>query len=187
MNATDRVPFSQLLTDVLAFYRQDVSLFTLSVWWEAAQPFDLEQVRKALTQHAMDPDHGQFAPKPADLVRVLQGTKTDRSLLAWSAVYGAMSAVGMYQTPDFGDNAIHAAINDMGGWPKVCQLKLDELPFTQKRFCDLYRAYTAAGRTHETVRLLGMSDQENGAKGVDWGSGPVRIGVAAKALEAIGK
>ena len=71
--------FQRLLTDALAFYGKDVSTFALSVWWEACQPFDMEQVRKAMTTHATDPEHGQFAPKPADIVKALQGTKTDRA------------------------------------------------------------------------------------------------------------
>lgn len=181
MNASDRGAFAQLLTDVLAFYKQDVSTFSLSVWWEAVQPFDMEQVRKALTQHALDPDRGQFAPKPADLVRQLQGTKTDRALLAWSTVYRAFSEVGAYASPDFGDNAIHASINDMGGWPKLCHLPIDELPFTQKRFCDLYRMHQAHGNT-EHVPLVGMHALENGARNTGREDAPVRIGNAARKL-----
>ena len=39
-------------------------------------------VGKALTAHATDPDHGQFAPKPADIVRKIQGTQADVIQLA---------------------------------------------------------------------------------------------------------
>lgn len=142
----DDVPeFTRLVSDVLAFYRQDTSEFALSVWLQACRPFDLEQVRKAMTAHATDPERGQFAPKPADIVRALHGTSTDRALIAWGLVHGAMSSVGAYQSVDFGDAAIHQAITDMGGWPAVCRTKVDELPFVQRRFCEAFRAYAGRG------------------------------------------
>ena len=173
MNPPDRAPFAQLMTQVLAFYRQDVTDFTLDVWWEACRNFDLEQVRKALTAHAMDPDRGQFAPKPADLVRQLRGTHTDRALLAWGRVFEAMSSVGAYRSPDLGDPIAHAVIVDMGGWPTLCRSDNDALPFTQKRFCDTYRTYAARGEISTMpLRLVGESEASNAALGFVVGDVP---------------
>jgi hypothetical protein len=135
--------FQRVLSGALSLWRQDVSEFALSVWWAACKDFSLEQVRKALTAHAMDPERGRFPPMPADMVKVLHGTQTDRSLLAWGRVHQAMQLVGAYASPDFADPAIVSAVTDMGGWPALCRTQLDELPFLQKRFCDLYRAYSA--------------------------------------------
>lgn len=148
-----------LVTDVLGYYRQPVSQFTLSVWWSACQSFTLEQVNKALTSHASDPDKGQFAPKVADVVRILAGTKTDRSLLAWGRVYEAMCDVGAYRDVDFGDAAIHAAVVDMGGWPKMCRTEMTELSYLQHRFCESYRAYQAAGVVDQPA-LIGDRDTD---------------------------
>ena len=145
MQINEKPALVALVSDVLGYYRQPVSAFTLSVWWSACQPFSMEQVSTALTQHATDPDKGQFAPKVADLVRILAGTKTDRSLMAWGRVYEAMCEVGAYRDVDFGDNAIHAAVIDMGGWPKMCRTDLKEISFLQHRFCESYRAYQSAG------------------------------------------
>lgn len=145
MNQNQKPEFAKLITDVLAYYRQDTSPFTLTVWWSGCQPFTLEQVNKALTAHATDPDKGQFAPKVADMVRILAGTKTDRALMAWGRVHDAMSEVGSYQDVDFQDAAIHAAIIDMGGWPKVCRSELKDMSYVQHRFCESYRAYQSQG------------------------------------------
>jgi Domain of unknown function (DUF6475) len=164
----DRVPFAALLSQALGFYRQDVSEFALGVWWSACQPFALEQVRKALTAHAMDAEHGRFAPKPADLVRVLAGTHTDRALLAWSAAHTAMSSVGAYASVDFGDAATHAAIADIGGWPSMCRSTLDELPHLQRRFCEAYRAYSRRAGEFEAPRYLaGEHEVHNRALGFE--------------------
>jgi hypothetical protein len=153
MTEQEKPALLALVSDVLGFYRQDTSEFALSVWWQASQGFDLEQVRKALTQHAMDADRGQFAPKPADLVRQLAGTATDRAMLAWGKVLQAMSAVGAYTDVVFDDPAIHAAVIDLGGWPKICRGETKDLGYLQHRFCEAHRAYTGRG-SFDYPRLL---------------------------------
>ena len=35
MKATDQQQFADILRDVMAFYKQDVTPFALSVWWQA--------------------------------------------------------------------------------------------------------------------------------------------------------
>lgn len=165
MIQSDKREFKDLLTDALAFYRRDVSEFALSVWWAACQPFDIEQVSKALTAHAMDPEQGRFAPMPADIVRHLRGTNTDRALLAWAKVLEAAQRVGAYATVVFDDPSIHAAIEDIGGWVSVCRSEEDELPHLQRRFCDSHRAYTRRPGHPYPHKLLGVHEIENKAQG----------------------
>lgn len=187
MQPSDRPEFKALMTDALAFYGKDVSTFTLSVWWQACERFDVEQVRSALTAHAMDPDHGHFAPQPADIVRVLMGTMLDRSLVAWSKVLEASQRVGAYRTVVFDDPAIHAAVVDVGGWQSVCRCERDELPFLQRRFCDAHRMYGKRPGFAYPPRLAGESETTNGFNGHD-SQPPVLIGDerAARAVLASG-
>jgi Domain of unknown function (DUF6475) len=145
MKASDRTEFSGLISDVMGYYRQDVSGFVVGLWWNACQPFDLEQVRKALTAHAMDAERGVFAPKVADIIRVLAGTVTDRAALAWGKTLGALSSVGAYSDVIFDDAAIHAAVEDCGGWSKMCRSSMEELGYLQHRFCASYKAYVGRG------------------------------------------
>ena len=182
MKPSDKPAFAQLLTDALAFYRQDVSTFALGVWWQACEAFDLEQVSKALTAHAMDPERGRFPPMPADLVRVLRGTLADRSLIAWGKVLDAMQRVGAYRTVVFDDGAIHAAVTDMGGWPAVCRGNVDELQFAQKRFCELHRAYSLRPDAAYPAQLLGEHALANRLAG-HAAEPPTLIGDAEKALQ----
>lgn len=155
MIASDKPEFMRLLTDALAFYRQDLSTFALNVWWSACERYSIEQVRQALTAHALDPERGHFAPKPADLVRQLSGTATDRAMIAWGKVMGAISSVGAYTDVVFDDPAIHAVIEDLGGWPKVCRGELSELSYLQHRFTEAYRAYTGRGSFEYPRALAG--------------------------------
>lgn len=153
MNQAEKHDFYALVADALGYWKQDVSEFALQVWWNGCQPFEFEDVSRALSQHATDPDKGQFAPKVADIVRILGGTKTDRSLREWGRVHEAMSRIGAYTDVDFQDPATHAAIRDMGGWPKLCRTETDQLSYLQHRFCELYKAYD--GREVEQILLAG--------------------------------
>lgn len=155
MKASEKPEFAKLVTDVLGYYRQDASSFTLSLWWQACQGFEMEQVSKALSGHAMDAERGVYAPKVADVVRVLAGTMTDRAALAWGKVLGAMSAVGAYSDVVFDDPAIHAVIEDLGGWVKVCRGETAELGYLQHRFCQLHKAYIGQGKFEYQRRLIG--------------------------------
>lgn len=161
MQASEKAEFAELMTQALAFWRKDVTDFTLSVWWTACQPFSLEQVNKALQAHAMHPERSGFAPMPGDFVRELQGTHTDRALLAWGRVTRAMSEVGAYATVDFGDPVIHATVRELGGWAAICRAPNEEQQFLQKRFCDFFRTYTTRGVAEAPLALQGDHDTVN--------------------------
>lgn len=153
MSPTDKSDFVSLVTDVLAYYGKPVSTFTLHVWWQACQNFELEQVSKAMTAHVTDAERGQFAPKVADIVRILSGTATDRAAMAWGKTLEAMSSVGAYSDVVFDDPAIHAVVDDLGGWPKLCRTETKDLGYVQHRFTESYRAYVGRGQ-FEYPRIL---------------------------------
>ena len=118
--------FSAALTACAELYSRSLSEGAIALWWEALRRFDVEQVEHAFRACIESPEAGQFMPKPADLIRAMEGTSTDRSLLAWGEVYEAMSTVGAYRSVQFSDPAIHAAVSDMGGWVKLCRSTMDE-------------------------------------------------------------
>ena len=180
MTPAEKDKFLDVLQGVHDFYGKDMSKFAVSVWAMACETFDVQQVSKALSAHLMDSERGQFMPKPADIVRQLQGTNTDRSLIAWGKVLDAMQRVGAYSSVCFDDGLIHASITDMGGWMQLCRSKTDDLPFLQKRFCDGYKAYANRGDVAYPAVLLGEHEISNGAKGYR-SAPPVLIGNPAKA------
>lgn len=143
MKIDEKQKFFSLVVDVMSYYKQDASEFTLNVFWDACKDLEFEQVAKAFNAHAKDPDKGQFAPKVADIVRLLQGTKTDRSAISWGRVYEAMCSVGAYTDVCFDDPAIHASVHDCGGWTKMCRVSNDDLSYLQHQFCKAYQAYAA--------------------------------------------
>ncbi len=182
MQPSERSAFAQLITDVLAYYRQDASRFVLDLWWGACQPFELAQIHQAMQRHATDPEHGRFAPRVADVVRILAGTAADRAAMAWGKTLEAMGSVGAYTDVVFDDPAIHAAVLDLGGWPKVCRTDLKELGYLQHRFCESRRAYTGRG-TFDYPRCLG-GDRSPDSEYAKVGLPPPRIAFIGNAERA---
>jgi len=158
MTETDKPAFAELIAGLFAYHRQAVSTSIIMVYWRGLQGYSLEQVTKAVDALTSDPDPkvGEFVPKIGSIVRALQGTQTDRSLMAWGKVTGAMSSVGAYSDVVFDDALIHLCVTDLGGWPKICRTPYDEQSYLQHRFCEAYRAYASRGvPTEYPSRLTG--------------------------------
>lgn len=180
MRREDFRRFGLALSACAELYGRTVSEGAMSLWWQVLERFEIEAVERAFRQAVESPDSGQFMPRPADLVKRLEGTSADRSLIAWGKVLDAMQRVGAYRTVVFDDGAIHAAVSDMGGWPALCRSSADELPFTQKRFCDLHRAYSLRPDLAYPAQLVGEHDLQNRLAGHAAGA-PMLIGDAARA------
>lgn len=181
MQPTDRDALYELLGGVYDFYGKKVTEFALGVWWQAMQRYDLAAVRDALGRHCMNPDTGQFLPRPADVVRMLEGGTLDSAQQAWTKVQDAVHSVGTYQSVCFDDPIINAVIGEMGGWIEQGQISLDELPFSQKQFEARYRAYKVRGGVQNYPRVLpGIFERDNAARGLEVEL-PVLIGDQARA------
>ncbi|HLP99185.1 MAG TPA: DUF6475 domain-containing protein [Sideroxyarcus sp.] len=158
--------FRTLIADVHGFYGKDVSSFALTVWWEAMKPFDMDAVAQAMNRHVMNPDSGQFMPKPADIVKMLQGSTQDSALRAWAKVDKAVRHVGTWDDVAFDDPIIHRVLHDMGGWIAMGHKTEDEWPFVAKEFENRYRAFkTRNERPEYPPVLIGLAGANNRMQG----------------------
>jgi hypothetical protein len=185
MRPTDHAQFFELVGNVYAFYRQDYSKFAGSVWLEAMKPYDFAAVADALNRHCVNPDNGQFMPKPADIVRMLEGSTQDSGMVAWSKVDTAIRQRGTYVSVVFDDPIIHRVILDMGGWVLVGGKDADEWPFVAKEFVNRYRGYKMRSETPDYPPvLIGMAEAQNNRQGFKSGA-PVLIGNAEQAKRVL--
>lgn len=183
MTPRDTEKFYSLVGDVYAFYRQDYSAFAGKVWWQAMQPFDFAAVADAFNRHCVNPDSGQFMPKPADIVKMLQGSTQDAALVAWTKVDRAIRSVGTYSSVTFDDAIINRVITDMGGWIDLGTKTEDEWPFVRNDFVNRYRGYRMRNETPEHVPyLIGMAEAQNVKNGFK-SQPPLLIGDAEKAKQ----
>lgn len=183
MRNDDRAEFVRVLSAVYAVHRAELSDGVLDLWWSAMQAFEIEVVKGALGRHVMNPDTGQFLPKPADVVRELGGTTQDKSMLAWAKVTDGLRRVGTYASVQFDDPIIHRVLVDLGGWTWLGQQRESELPFIEKRFRDAYRAWLHRGVSSVPAYLPGHFEITNNANGYQEHEPPVQIGTAVPQLE----
>ncbi|WP_050009352.1 DUF6475 domain-containing protein [Candidatus Glomeribacter gigasporarum] len=158
--------FQALIQGVYDFYGKDLSRFTLSLWWCAMRPYDLAAVTDALNRHCVNPDTGQFLPKPADVVRMLGGSTQDAALIAWAKVDQAVRGVGPYQSVVFEDALIHRVLAEMGGWIPLGSKTEDEWPFVRNEFVNRYRGYRMRSETPDYPPvLIGLFEAQNRQSG----------------------
>jgi hypothetical protein len=158
----DRGNFYALMTGLFEMYGKRASPELLEIYFGALTAYDLADLARAANHHALDPDQGQFMPKPADFVRHIDGSKETRAMRAWSLVERAVRQVGQYVSVTFDDPVIHRVIEDMGGWVDLCSTKTEkDFEFRGIEFGKRYQGYVLQGGVTEwQPRLIGLEEAD---------------------------
>lgn len=166
MTQNDFDQFQTLLQAVSELYGKPMTPFSVSIFWGALQQYDMAVVREAMNRHITNPDNGQFMPKPADLIRMMQGSSQDKALQAWHKVDKAVRQVGTYSSVVFDDPLIHRVLHEMGGWISLGTKTEDEWPFVAREFENRYRAFASRQELPEYLPVLvGIIEAENRKEG----------------------
>jgi len=184
MNDSQAMAFSKLMTGVAAICKKDLPKEVLEIYWRALKRFELADVERVLQAHVEDPDVGQFLPKPADIIRRLEGSGEDKALRAWTKVMQAIEHVGSYESVVFDDARIHVVLADMGGWIALCGRHMEQLKFLQHEFQKRYRYSLAQVPSNYPKVLGGVISRDNASKGFDTPA-PVFIGDESKARQVM--
>lgn len=185
MQANDAARFREGISGVMGFYEKTIAPFAFDVWWNALKAYELPAVIDAFNRHLSNADTGQFAPKPADIIRMLQGSTQDSALRAWAKVDQAVRQVGTYTDVVFDDALIHRVIQDMGGWISFGMKDDDEWPFVSKEFENRYRGFKIRSETPEYPSILiGIATAQNSQQGIR-SEPPVLIGNELRALQVM--
>ncbi|ADE12164.1 DUF6475 domain-containing protein [Sideroxydans lithotrophicus] len=173
--------FVDIIQVVSEQYGKRLSDGVIALYWQGLQDFELIAVRDALGRHLRNTDTGQFMPKIADIIRMLQGSSQDAAFTAWSKVDKAVRHVGPYETVVFDDPLIHRVLHDMGGWIGLSQKTDEEWPFVARDFENRYRGFKSRNeRVEYPSRLIGISEAHNAKEGHKVAQ-PMLIGDASKA------
>lgn len=73
MIEVDFAPFTRMLDTVYALHGKSLNAEAKALFFRAMSQFPLPMVRAALDGHVRDPERGQYAPKPADLMAQIVG------------------------------------------------------------------------------------------------------------------
>jgi len=177
MNQTDKANFAKLLTGLAELHNKKLSEQQFDIYWHALKHYEYKDVMQSLNRLIIDPDVGQFMPKPADVVRTIEGDSETRALVAWSKVMRAIREIGAWESVIFDDAKIHSVIMDMGGWIELCRKTTRELDFLLREFEKRYRSYQYRKNENCPAKLIGKTEQINGYQQCDAIIQPKYIGM----------
>ena len=177
MNNTDKPNFAKLLMSLAELHNKKLSGQLLDIYWHSLKAYAFEDIKSSLNKLIVDPDVGQFMPKPADVVRYIEGDSKSQALIAWGKVMQAIQSVGAWDSVVFDDRKIHAVILDMGGWVELCRKTSHELVFLSKEFESRYSGYRYKKLETMPQKLLGRVEHANAYQGDRRNSETKYIGV----------
>ena len=170
----DKTRFANIMAGLAEMYKQTLSEFMLDMYYDVLKDYDYEQVERAIKKVMSNYKYSTL-PKPADILEYLEGTPDDKALTAWLQAKEAVQKGGYYASVVFKDDVIAYVIQELGGWQPFCCAKIEDLPFIEKRFKDLYRLL--AKRPLKNTKLIGFIEATNEAKGMfDKIPEPLQIG-----------
>lgn len=165
MNDGDQDKFKSIMASIAGIYNCEFAIDQIKLWWNVFKNISIDNFEAAVYAHIADPDQGMFIPKPANIMRHINGTEKensqaldDKAILAWAFVLKEISRLGSYRTFKSDDPAIISAIRDLGGWIKLCGATQNELTWIKKEFIGHYKALTNSGATGDSKPLLGRED-----------------------------
>lgn len=180
MRTSDLKTFGALMMGIGELYSKTISQALTKIYWQTLKSYEIEDVQRAFNTHIHNTDFGQFFPKPADIVRLIEGSGETKALLAWTKVEKAICEVGVYESVVFDDPLIHAVLEDMGGWIKLCRSTHEQMPFTANKFQKRYMGFVLKKPNRHPSRLCGIAESENAKNGYAIDN-PVLLGDAVKA------
>lgn len=176
MTPSDYPAFVEAWSQVAEVYGKAPSDGAMNLIFNSLRRYDLNAIKQALTAHVNDTQHGDFLPKPADIVRHIEGDGDTRALSAWAKVEDAIRRVGPYETVVFDDPRTMAAIEEMGGWIKLCDVTDRDLPFKGNEFKKRYQGYISRPPERHPSKLLGMSEATNAGEHQEFVPEPRLVG-----------
>lgn len=176
MQSNDKAKFYTALESVCEMYGQKKPSPTLvAMYFTALQHITVDDFKAAVNLHVRDTDQGQFFPKPADILRNIQGNKSTQAEQAWTKVDKAIRCVGPHESVVFDDRLIHAVIDDMGGWITLCDCSLDEYPFKHNEFVKRYTGFVNRAPDRIPPKLIGSNEAYNVREGLEHHVAPPRL------------
>ena len=142
----------------------------INIYYLALSDLTKEQLGNAFISMVRNRVYKNF-PQVAEIRQYATNTTEseldDRIVLARQIMKNAIVRYGYYSSVEFEDKGIHAAIDALDGWQKVCSMSADELEkFLTFEFPKIYKAYTR-NNYPVTRYYIGIHDAANGTNNIN--------------------
>ena len=144
MDDSDKKEFAVLFYGTGELYDKTVTKNLLQLYFNALKNYSIEEVQDGVSKHALDPKHGTFFPKPADIVRYLQVgqlTTEQKAELAWAQIEREIRITGSWGKLKMDDKQGLAALKAFTTWKDLCAMPVDKMTWAKKEFISMYSTY----------------------------------------------
>lgn len=167
MTDRDKKRAAELITLLAEGFRQSVTEATLLAYWMALNDLPLKGVETAVEKSLRE---CKFMPTAAEL-RSMSGELSiaQRAATAFEVVARATQSIGGYKSVNFSDPICNAAIRNLGGWQRLCEVEsVEEFEkWIRKDFERVYMLIAQQDRVapERCSPLLGYFDTQNSGNG----------------------
>lgn len=144
MNDLDKKTFAELMVCNGEIYNKEVSKTLMQTYFTTLKDYSVDEIKNGLAKHAVDPKHGSFFPKPADIVRHLQTNKLSteqKAELAWAQITQCLRVNGSYGGLKIEDKQAIAALKSFTTWKDFCMMDITKQTWAKKEFISMYSTY----------------------------------------------
>ncbi len=164
MDDSNKKEFAVLFYGTGELYDKAVSTNLLQLYFAALKEYSIEDVTAGVGAHALDPKHGTFFPKPADIVRHLQTGKLsteEKAELAWAQINHELRKHGPYGSLELDDKQGIAALKSFTTWKEFCAMDTKTMTWAKKEFISMYSTYENTPLEMLPSSLPGLEELHN--------------------------
>ena len=148
----------------------DMSKEKINIYCLALSNLTVDQLNSAFISMVRNRVYKNF-PQVAEIIQYATHTTEseldDRIVLAKQMLKNTIVRYGSYGSVEFKDKGIHAVIDALDGWQKMCSMSSDELEkFLTFEFAKIYKAYTRHNYP-VTQYYIGVHDVANGTNNIN--------------------
>lgn len=135
-----RETFAKGMTRMSEVFQRQLSELLLEDYWRSVNHMTDEAFVRAIDD-IIDTRKFYRMPLPAEIRDHEAGGKEERAILAWDQTIKAIRKHDVYPSLVFEDKGIHAVVESMGGWERLCEKTVEEMTWARKEFLELYKIF----------------------------------------------
>lgn len=164
MDNSNKSEFATMFYALGEYYDKPVSTELLKMYFSDLIEFSIEQVQYGAKQHRLDPKHGTFFPKAADIIRHLQTgnlSSEEQAEIAWGEVMQCLRVNGAYGGLKIENKQAIAAFKSFTTWQDFCAMDSSKMTWAKKEFLSMYSTYDKTPVDMLPSSLPGLVDLHN--------------------------
>ena len=171
MNSEEQDKFKEIIAAISETYKEEFTPAMTKLWWRIFKNQPIEVFERAVYAHISCEDDGMFFPKPANIMRVINGTTKDnerlikdRAEIAWACIEREIARIGGHGGLELEDKQALAAVKAIGGWGRLCSCTYDQLTWKKKELVSAYDTYERTDLAELPSKLPGLTEMRQHKK-----------------------